>query len=227
MAVIMVVEDDENIKKLMVMYLNREGYQVIEANDGSAALKMLAHTNIDLMVSDIAMPSIDGYSLTQSIRDAHYDFPIMMVTAKERFEDKKRGFLSGADDYMVKPIDLEEMVLRVSALLRRAKINADNKIEFGEVLLDKESLVVRTANQTYNLPQKEFMLLFKLLSYPSKIFTRQELMEDIWGYDSETDYRTIDVHIKRLRDKFGQTPDFSIETVKGLGYRSVKKDETS
>jgi DNA-binding response OmpR family regulator len=222
MSVILVVEDDDNIRKLMSKYLIRDGHKVLEATDGMVALDILDHEHIDLMISDIMMPKMDGYTLTKELRDANYDFPILMITAKERIEDKKKGFLLGTDDYMVKPINLDEMTFRVQALLRRAKINSDKKIEIGDVLLDGDAFTVKTKNEVLDLPQKEFLLLFKLLSYPGKIFTRQALMEEIWGYDTDTDERTIDVHIKRLREKFGEVEEFTIVTVKGLGYKVVK-----
>ena len=167
------------------------------------------------------MPGIDGYQLTQDLRDADYTLPILLVTAKERFEDKQRGFMSGADDYMVKPVDMEEMILRVGALLRRAKIANDHKLSYGGTTLDYDSLTVIADGQSLQLPQKEFYLLFKLLSYPNKIFTRAQLMDEIWGMDSETDKRTVDVHINRLRDKFKDSRDFDLVTVRGLGYKAV------
>jgi DNA-binding response OmpR family regulator len=219
---ILVVEDDQTIRKLMITYLQRDGYRILEADDGVDALDILDHEHIDLVIADVMMPRKDGFELTEDLRDAHFDFPILMVTAKERIEDKRKGFLAGTDDYMVKPIDFDEMRLRVSALLRRAKINSERKIVIGDVVLDADALVVTTSEGEVALPQKEFQLLFKLLSYPGKIFTRQALMEEIWGYDSESEERTVDVHVKRLRDKFGELSEFSILTVKGLGYKAVK-----
>lgn len=222
MFAILIVEDEENIRKLMVTYLKRDGYRIFEAADGLEALDVLQREHVDLMIADIMMPKMDGLTLTENLRDAHYDFPILMVTAKERIEDKKKGFLAGTDDYMVKPIDFDEMLMRVAALLRRAKINAERQIVVGNVVLDYDTLTVKTVDEEIMLPQKEFLLLFKLLSYPNKIFTRQNLMEEIWGYDTDSEERTVDVHIKRLRDKFGDLSEFSIITVKGLGYRAVK-----
>jgi DNA-binding response OmpR family regulator len=218
MSVILVVEDDANIRKLITTYLKRDNHRALEAADGEAALDVLEREHIDLMIADIMMPTMDGYELTRELRDAHYDFPILMVTAKERIEDKRQGFLAGTDDYMVKPIDFDEMLMRVAALLRRAKINSERKITIGALTLDYDTLTVGNTA----LPQKEFQLLFKLLSYPSKIFTRQNLMDEIWGYDTDSEERTVDVHIKRLREKFGEVSEFSIVTVKGLGYKAVK-----
>ncbi|MDF2558347.1 MAG: heme response regulator HssR [Bacillales bacterium] len=219
MIKILVVEDNESVQKLMNAYLKREGYQVLLANDGVEALAILDHEQIDLLISDIMMPRMDGYSLTENLRSTGFDMPILMITAKDRIEDKKKGFRLGTDDYMVKPIDFDEMVLRVTALLRRAKISKDKKISIGEVTADYDSLTVYTPGKNILLPQKEFLLLFKLMSYPNKTFTRFDLMEEIWGMDSETDERTVDVHIRRLREKFADRKEFSIITVRGLGYR--------
>jgi len=183
----------------------------------------LDREHVDLIITDIMMPNVDGYELTRDLRDADYDLPILFVTAKDRFEDKQLGFLSGADDYMVKPVDMEEMILRVGALLRRAKISNEHKLTIGSVTLDYDSLSVSYNGQVSHLPQKEFYLLFKLLSYPNKIFTRSQLMDEIWGMDSETDERTVDVHINRLRERFGELEDFKIVTVRGLGYKVTSK----
>lgn len=219
---ILVVDDNDNIRNLIITYLEREGYRTIAANDGVEAMTALEKEHIDLMIADIMMPNMDGYTLTQDLRSANYDFPILMITAKERIEDKKKGFLAGTDDYMVKPIELDEMLLRVTALLRRARINTEKKIAIGDVILDYNTLIVKTKSEEILLPQKEFYLLFKLLSYPKKIFTRQDLMNDIWGYDTDSDERTVDVHIRRLREKFNDLAEFSIVTVKGLGYKAEK-----
>ncbi len=219
---ILVVDDNDSIRKLMTTYLNRDGYHVFATSDGIEALEVLDKEPIDLMIVDVMMPNMDGYTLTKELRTSKNDFPILMITAKESFEDKKRGFLVGIDDYMVKPIDFDEMLLRVSALLRRAKISNEHKIHVGNVTLDYETLTVTTGNESILLPQKEFYLLFKLLSYPKKIFTRQDLMDEIWGYDNETDQRTVDVHIKRLREKFDQLEAFKIITIRGLGYKAEK-----
>lgn len=219
---ILVVDDYESIRKLMTTYLLRAGYNVFAASDGLEALKILETEHIDLMISDIMMPNMDGYALTNELRSSKYDFPILMITAKESIEDKKKGFLAGTDDYMVKPIDIDEMLLRVTALLRRSKIFNDKKIIIGDITLDYETLTVTTKTETFELPKKEFYLLFKLLSYPKKIFTRQDLMDEIWGYDNETDERTVDVHIKRLREKFDSYDEFKIITIRGLGYKVEK-----
>lgn len=222
MVEILVVDDNENIRKLITAYLIRDGYRVHTANNGQEALEVMDKVSVDLMIADIMMPDMDGYTLTKSLRDSNYTLPILMVTAKETLEDKKQGFSSGTDDYMVKPIDFDEMLLRVSALLRRAKISNEKKIAVGNVILDYESLTLTRKEETFLLPKKEFYLLFKLMSYPNKIFTRQDLMERIWGFDNETDERTVDVHIKRLREKFDHFEEFKIITVRGLGYKVEK-----
>lgn len=222
MVDILVAEDNENIQKLITAYLVREGYHVHSAFNGLEALEILDKTNIDLLISDIMMPEMDGYALTKVLRDSNYDMPILMVTAKETLDDKKLGFSMGTDDYMVKPIDFDEMLLRVAALLRRAKISNEKRIVIGDVILDGEALTVMRKEEAYLLPKKEFYLLFKLMSYPNKIFTRQDLMDKIWGFDNETDERTVDVHIKRLREKFDHFTEFKIVTVRGLGYKVEK-----
>ena len=219
---ILVVDDSESIRKLISAYLEQEGYHVLLASNGMEALDQLELNRVDLMISDIMMPGIDGYALTKDLRSSNFNFPILMVTARDTFEDMKTGFNAGTDDYMVKPIDMNEMLLRVHALLRRAKISSEHQIEIGNVVLSYETLEVRTPEQTWMLPKKEFYLLFKLLSYPKKIFTRQELMEEIWGLDNDTDERTVDVHIKRLREKFDQLKEFNIVTIRGLGYRAER-----
>lgn len=222
MVNILVVDDSDSIRKLISMYLKRDGYHVFAASDGLEALDLLGQEHIDLIILDIMMPNMDGYTLTKELRTANYSLPILMITAKETYADKKQGFAVGTDDYMVKPIDFDEMLLRVSALLRRAKISNEHRIVFGDITLDHDTLTVTTKTETTLLPQKEFYLLFKLLNYPKKIFTRQELMAEIWGFDSDTDERTVDVHIKRLREKFDKYEAFKIITVRGLGYKAEK-----
>ncbi|MHB1418645.1 MAG: response regulator transcription factor [Bacillota bacterium] len=220
---ILLVDDNEKIRRLMEIYLKREGFGVLHADHGAAALELLDKHSVRLIIADIMMPEMDGYELTQELRECGNTIPILMVTAKETFLDKKKGFVTGADDYMTKPIDMDELVLRVNALLRRSQINSEKKIVIGDVELDYESLEVKTPQEIYFLPKKEFYLLYKLLSYPKKIFTRQELMDDLWGFDSEADERTVDVHIKRLREKFRELPEFEIITIRGLGYKAERK----
>ncbi|MEN8907414.1 MAG: response regulator transcription factor [Clostridiales bacterium] len=223
MVNILVVDDNDKIRKLFSTYLLTEGYNVFEAENGEKALDIIERINIELLVLDIMMPKINGYELTEDLRNANYNFPILMITAKEDIEDIKRGFRLGTDDYMVKPVDMDEMILRVSALLRRAKISAEKKIVLDDIILDYDNISVITKDKTHILPKKEFYLLFKLISYPQKIFTRQQLMDEIWGLETEAEERTVDVHIKRLREKLGYIKEFEIITVRGLGYKVVKK----
>lgn len=218
---ILIVEDDENLSLLYQSALKNERFEVFRAMNGVDALNILDKQFIDLIISDIMMPDMDGYELAESLREAGYDLPILFITAKDSFEDKKRGFTIGIDDYMVKPIDVNEMILRVDALLRRAQIVHTKELVVGKIRLDQETYQIKTTDQTETLPQKEFLLLYKLLAYPNKIFTRQQLMDEIWGLDSDTDERTIDVHIKRLRTRLEKNSDFSIETIRGLGYKAV------
>lgn len=219
---ILVVEDNKNLRTLMSARLKQAGYQAFQAEDGEKALEVLDSEQIDLIISDIMMPGIDGYQLTEMLRRAKYDMPILMVTAKESFEDKEKGFRVGTDDYMVKPINMNEMILRVEALLSRAKIANDHKIQIGDVVLDYDTLTITAPDMTCELPKKEFYLLFKLLSYPKKIFTRQQLMDEIWGMDSDANDRTVDSHIKKLRKKFENRPEFQIITIRGLGYKAER-----
>jgi two-component system, OmpR family, response regulator len=220
---ILIVEDNEQLRKLMRIHLTRAGYNVYEAENGVAALSVLEDVSIHLMIADIMMPKMDGYELTGELRSAKITLPVLIVTAKEALEDKRKGFKTGADDYMVKPIDFEEMLLRVEALLRRSNLSGEHILAVGNSALDSDALTVSSNDQIITLPQKEFYLLHMLLSYPNKIFTRQTLMDEIWGYESETDPRTVDVHIKRLREKFRDSEDFEIETIRGLGYKAVIK----
>lgn len=222
---ILVAEDDEDMRELFCTVLSDSGYNAIPAADGAEALDIMDREYIDLIVADIMMPNMDGYELTKSLRDAKYDLPILMVTAKEQFDDMQKGFRVGTDDYMIKPVNVKELVLRVEALLRRAKISSEKKITVGKTTLDYDALTVTLHGKETILPQKEFYLLYKLLSYPNKIFTRQQLMDEIWGMFSETDERTVNTHINRLRDKFQGCGDFEIVTVRGLGYKAVKKVE--
>ena len=218
---ILIVEDDENLSLLYQSALKNERFEVFRAMNGVDALNILDKQFIDLIISDIMMPDMDGYELAESLREAGYELPILFITAKDSFEDKKRGFTIGVDDYMVKPIDVNEMILRVDALLRRAQIVHTKELVVGKTRLDQETYQIKTTDQTETLPQKEFLLLYKLLAYPNKIFTRQQLMDEICGLDSDTDERTIDVHIKRLRTRLEKNSDFSIETIRGLGYKAV------
>ena len=219
---ILVVDDDKHTRQLLRAILENEHYTVSTAADGEKALALMDSEHIDLVVLDIMMPHMDGYEFTKALREVENNRPILMVSAKQLPEDKKKGFLVGTDDYMTKPIDEEEMLLRIRALLRRAKIVNDRKIEIGDVVLDYDALTVTGHGETQELPQKEFMLLYKLLSYPGKIFTRIQLMDEIWGAESDTGWETVTVHIGRLRKRFEGWQEFSIESVRGLGYKAVK-----
>lgn len=222
---ILVVEDNADMQELLCTVLVDSGFRCFSASDGMEALEIMEKEYIDLIVADIMMPNMDGYELTRSLRDVGYDLPVLMVTAKDQFDDMQKGFRAGTDDYMIKPINVKELVLRVEALLRRAKISSEKKIVIGSTVLDYDALTVTLQGKESILPQKEFYLLYKLLSYPNKIFTRQQLMDEIWGMFSETDERTVNTHINRLRDKFSDCNDFEIVTVRGLGYKAVKKVE--
>ena len=219
---ILVVDDDKHTRQLLRAILESENYTVSTAADGEKALDVMDSEHIDLVVLDIMMPNMDGYEFTKALREVENNLPILMVSAKQLPEDKRKGFLVGTDDYMTKPIDEEEMLLRIKALLRRAKIVNERKIEIGDIVLDYDSLTVTGHGEKQELPQKEFMLLYKLLSYPGKIFTRIQLMDEIWGAESDTGWETVTVHIGRLRKRFDGWSEFSIESVRGLGYKAVK-----
>ncbi len=218
---IMIVEDDVNQRKLMATVLEQYGYEVLLASDGVDALDVMDKKHVDLIILDIMMPRMDGFELTETLRQSGCNIPILMVSAKQSPLDKRKGFIIGTDDYMTKPVDEEEMVLRVGALLRRSKIVNDRKLTVGNTTLFYDALSVSVDGDNQELPQKEFLLLFKLLSYPNKIFTRRQLMDEIWDMDSESDERTVDVHVSRLRDRYRNNPDFEIVTVRGLGYKAV------
>ena len=219
---ILVADDDKNTRKLIETVLKKENYKVFLANNGLEALDVLESQQIDLIVLDVMMPEMDGYKFTETLRNADNDIPILMVSAKQLPTDRHKGFLVGTDDYITKPIDEEEMLLRIKALLRRFKIVNERKIVIGDVVLNYDSLSVTKNNKTEILPQKEFLLLFKLLSYPGKIFTRIQLMDEIWGMDTNSGWETVTVHIGRLRKRFENYKEFKIESVRGLGYRAVK-----
>ena len=222
---IMVVEDDIQLQQLFCRVLSRNGYTALPADDGEQALALLEHEHVDLIISDIMMPRMNGYELVTALREAGISIPVLMITARDGFDDMRRGFLSGSDDYMVKPVNVNEMVLRVQALLRRAQMVSERRVALGGTVLDLGSFSVTVGNERMELPQKEFQLLYKLASFPGKIFTRQQLMDEIWGLDSETESRTVDVHINRLRDHFRDDPDFRIVTIRGVGYKLVRNHE--
>ena len=220
---ILVVDDDKNTRLFLKAVLEAENYTVFTAENGEGALDSMDKNHIDLVVLDVMMPKMDGYEFTKILRGSDNNLPILMVSAKQLPADKKRGFLVGTDDYMTKPIDEEEMLLRIRALLRRARIFNESRILVGDVVLDYDSMTVTRGDTVQELPQKEFLLLYKLLSYPGKIFTRIQLMDEIWGADSETGWETVTVHIGRLRKRFEGWEEFEIVSVRGLGYKAVKK----
>lgn len=219
---ILVVDDDKNTRLLLKAVLQAENYTVFTAENGEDALNVMDKEHIDLVVLDIMMPQMDGYEFTKTLRESDNNLPILMVSAKQLPADKQKGFLVGTDDYMTKPIDEVEMLLRIKALLRRARIANEHRIVIGDVVLDYDSLTVTRGNEKQELPQKEFLLLYKLLSYPGKIFTRIQLMDEIWGADSDTGWETVTVHIGRLRKRFDGWKEFEIVSVRGLGYKAVK-----
>ena len=221
---ILVIEDDPSVRRLMEKVLRDGGYEPLCAGDGIEALELLDHYVVDLAVVDVMMPRMDGYEFTLLMRQTKQDLPILMVTAKEQPADKKRGFLVGTDDYMVKPVDEEELLLRIAALLRRARIAREHMIRVGNTVLNYDAHTVAVGDKVQSLPAKEFFLLYKLLSYPDHIFTRRHLMDEIWDMDSDSDERTVDVHINRLRDRFRDCDDFEIKTIRGLGYKAVRLD---
>ena len=220
---ILVVDDDRNSRLLLRAVLQAENYTVFTAENGEDALQVMDREHIDLVVLDVMMPKMDGYEFTRILRQTDNNLPILMVSARQMPADKRQGFLVGTDDYITKPIDEVEMLLRIKALLRRARIASEHRIVLGEVVLDYDSFTVSRAGQTQELPQKEFLLLYKLLSYPGKIFTRIQLMDEIWGAESDTGWETVTVHIGRLRKRFEGWPEFEIVSVRGLGYKAVKK----
>ena len=219
---ILVVDDDKNTRLLLKAVLESEGYTVYAAQNGEDALTVMDQQHIDLVVLDVMMPKMDGYEFTKTLREAQNNLPILMVSAKQLPTDKKKGFLVGTDDYMTKPIDEEEMLLRIKALLRRAQIVSDRKIVVGDVILDYDSFTVSKNGDVQELPQKEFLLLYKLLSYPGKIFTRIQLMDEIWGAESDTGWETVTVHVGRLRKRFEGWDEFELQSIRGLGYKAVK-----
>ena len=223
MLKILIAEDDRELRRLFAHVLIKNGYTVKEVGDGKEALDAIDAEYFDLIISDIMMPVMDGYEFVRLLREAGNTTPVLMITAKDAFDDMRQGFISGTDDYMVKPINVNEMVLRVQALLRRAQMINERKQTIGNTVLECDTFTVSCDGESMVLPQKEFMLLYKLTSFPGRIFTRQQLMDDVWGYDSDSDTHTVDVHIGRLRDRFKDNKDFKIVTMRGVGYKVVKQ----
>lgn len=219
---ILVVDDDKNTRFFIKEALELEGFEVFCAENGEAALAIYDKEYIDLVIVDIMMPRMDGYAFTRALRGSNKELLVLMISAKQLPEDRKKGFIAGIDDYMSKPIDPEELVLRIRALLHRARLAQSRRITVGEVTLDYDGLTVTGHGQSVELPQKEFMLLYKLLSHPDKIFTKIQLMDEIWGLECETGWETVTVHIGRLRKRFEGWEEFRIENVRGLGYKAVR-----
>ncbi|WP_256757576.1 response regulator transcription factor [Cohnella sp. WQ 127256] len=219
MTRILVVDDDPHIRELVKVFLEQEGFDVCEATNGAHALQLLEATTVDLVILDIMMPHMDGWELCQELRE-HYEMPLIMLTAKGETTQKLKGFQLGTDDYIVKPFEPVELVARVKALLKRYRISVSQNVSVGSIVLNRHIFTVQVEDQQLTLPLKEFELLFKLASYPGKTFSREQLIEQLWGFDYEGDERTVDVHVKRLRERF---PDgqfgFRITTIRGLGYR--------
>lgn len=222
MLKILIAEDDRELRQLFSHVLTKNGYAVKGVSNGKEALDAMDNDYFDLVITDIMMPVLDGYELVRQLRDTGNITPVLMITAKDAFDDMSQGFVSGTDDYMVKPVNVNEMLLRVKALLRRAQMINDRRQVVGNTVMELDSLTVTTDTESMVLPQKEFMLLYKMLSYPGKIFTRNQLMDEIWGYDNESDTHTVDVHIGRLRERFRNNSDFKIVTMRGVGYKVVK-----
>ena len=222
MAKILIVEDDSNLRMLMTMRLKNK-YDVLTASDAETALAKYEEGGVDLVVTDIMMPGMDGYALVETIRSLGHSTPVIMLTAKDGITDKGRGFAVGTDDYMTKPVNFEELVWRIDALLRRSKIANEGKISIGDVVVDKQSFTVTRGDEVFELPTKEFQLLYLLLSYPGKIFTKENILDSVWGYSSESDEYTVRTHINRLRNKFEHFSEFEIVTIRSIGYKAVIK----
>ena len=223
---LLVVDDDKSIRRFLSTVLSLAGYKTFSTITAKETLHIMENQKIDLMILDVMLPDMDGYTFAKLLRDCGNDIPILMLSAKQLPEDIKHGFLSGTDDYMTKPVDEEEMLLRIKALLRRSKIVSERSLTIGNTILNYDTLSVKYNSNEYILPQKEFYLLYKLLSYPNQIFTRIQLMEDIWGPSSDSSDATVSVHINRLRNRFENCPDFSIVTIRGLGYKAQITEDT-
>ena len=224
MTKILIVEDDESVRILMEVKLKKD-FEIFTAENGKAALKLLENVKIDLLLVDVMMPIMDGYTLVKTLRNENNQIPAIMITAKSEIPDKLKGFDSGVDDYMVKPVDFDELKARIKVLLRRSRINKEKQIEIGDVIINSETFSIKKNKSIMYLPKKEFEILYTLLSYPDIIFTKDQLLEQIWGYDSESDETTVRTHINRLRSKIEEFNEFEIVTVRGMGYKGIIKGE--
>ena len=222
MANLLIVEDDDNVRLLLETRL-RSRYSVTAVSGGRQALEVLKQGATDLMITDIMMPEMDGYTLVEHMRSQGYDTPVIMLTAKDAMHDKGRGFAVGCDDYLTKPVNFEELIWRINALLRRYKISNECRIVVGDVVLDASSFTVTRGGVVEELPTKEFQLLYLLLSYPGKIFTKENILDSVWGYNSESDESTVRTHVNRLRNRFENFDEFEICTIRGVGYKAVIK----
>lgn len=218
---ILVVEDDKNLNQIICIHLNNHGFQAHGSLNANEAYDELYGMNFDAILSDIMMPGIDGYEFVETIRKINQTIPILFMSARDDFTSKQKGFMAGIDDYMVKPLNLDELILRIHALLRRAKISSDKKIVIGQLSMDANEMSATLDGEDIPVTLREFNILFKLLSYPKKTFSRSQLMDEFWGIDSETSLRSVDVYITKLRDKFSACTDFKIVTVHGLGYKVI------
>lgn len=220
---ILIVEDSANVRNYVYQILERAGYTCYTAENGKEALELMNHNQVDLAVVDIMMPEMDGYEFTRTLREGKCDMPVLMLTAKISHEDKKKGFEAGTDDFLTKPFDEDELLWRIEALLRRSKIAAEKKITIGDTVFDYSTRCATVNGKIVDLTPKEFLLAFKLLSYPGQLFTKQQIMDEIWNFDTESDEHTVEVHINRLRGKFKDNKDFYIKTIRGFGYMGVLK----
>ena len=220
---ILVVEDDKELNKTVCSFLNNSGYEAVGCLNANDAYDAMYENMFDLIVSDIMMPGVDGFEFARNVRELNEDIPILFMTARDDIASKQRGFRIGVDDYMVKPIDLDELFLRIGALLRRAKIASSRKLEIGKFVMDADEHTAYLGDEEISLTNREFSILYKLLSYPKKTFTRMQLMDEFWDADSDTAPRAVDVYMTKLRSKLGGCEDFEIKTVHGLGYKAVIK----
>ncbi|MCR5580276.1 MAG: response regulator transcription factor [Pseudobutyrivibrio sp.] len=224
MVKILLVEDERPVRELTRVKL-KDKYEILEAEDGVKAFDVLEHDKVDLMIVDVMMPNMDGFEFVGELREMGDDTPVIMLTAMDSFAHKKKGYNLGIDEYLTKPIDYEELTWHIEAILRRYKINTDKEITIGDFVISESSMTVNKEGQQIDLTETEFKLLYKLLSYPGVIFTKQQLMDDIWGYDSESDYNTIKVFINRLRNKIGDCKEFDIVSARGVGYKAIIKQD--